>query len=141
LKNFPLILRISNWKIYLKSLCRSRLIFGEIFRTPRKMKNAPSRTDKLFKTILDIFDDLAPSMKIRFTEVTIKLVQSGHRYMWIFPYLILIPSINFINILIRAFFVLILMVHFGFDEKISAKKALSYENRLRKILMKLTIDN
>ena len=39
-----------------QSLCKSLEIFGEIFKTPRNIKNAPRRMDKLFNTIFDIFN-------------------------------------------------------------------------------------
>ena len=39
-----------------QSLCKSLEILGEIFKTPRNMKNAPRRMDKLFNTIFDIFE-------------------------------------------------------------------------------------
>ena len=38
----------------LKSLCRSLEILGDILSTPRKMKKAPNRTERLFNTIFDI---------------------------------------------------------------------------------------
>ena len=37
-----------------RSLCKSLDIFGDSFNTPKKMKKAPRRMDRLFNTILDM---------------------------------------------------------------------------------------